>query len=262
MANSGDSSINYFPRPLYNHNDPSLWWDLMEIWFVRSNIVDEQEKFHTILLLLPPGVAEMFRDFTNNPPAEKPYTALKEAFFQRTGPTERQRFNLLFRQTPLGDQTPSQLLRRLQLAEHSGLDSKFLREAFLEKLPPNVQAILAVGTENNTLPQLAALADKIMETMATQLPSPSMAAVSQPPAHQPYTSSENALLTSLIEEVRALRLECANLRSQVHNRSRSSNRQGRSRSRQQICHYHKRFGKEARKCREPCLFSENIQAKK
>ena len=58
----------------------------------------------------------------------------------------------------------------------STTDSTFLRELFLQRLPANVRMVLASTAEPASLEQLATLADKIMEAVA----SPSISSVETP----------------------------------------------------------------------------------
>ena len=70
-----------------------------------------------------------------------------------------------------------QLLRRMQLLLGNKLGAgtdanSFLRELFLQRLPPNVKMVLASADPAMTLENLADMADKIMEVSA-----PTVAAV-------------------------------------------------------------------------------------
>ena len=63
---------------------------------------------------------------------------------------------------PLGDQKPSQLLRRIeQLADKTGNDDPILLEIFLTRLPVAVQLVLKSYPDKST-EQLASLADSLI----------------------------------------------------------------------------------------------------
>ena len=66
------------------------------------------------------------------------------------------------------------------LGDRPGFDASFLCELFLQRLPPNVRMVLASSPEGTTLDQLAEMANKVMEVA-----SPSIAALSKPPASGP-----------------------------------------------------------------------------
>ena len=89
--------------------------------------------------------------------------------------SQQLRLQQLLQGEQLGDRKPSQLLRRMvqllgdQASEHT---SVFLKELFLQRLPPNVTMILASTPGNNTVQDLATLANKIMEVTGNVSPSP------------------------------------------------------------------------------------------
>lgn len=64
------------------------------------------------------------------------------------------------------------------LGDHPGImDGSFLKELFLQCLPPNVRMVLASAPDGTSLEKLADLADKIMEVAI-----PPVATVTTPPA--------------------------------------------------------------------------------
>ncbi|KAL4718012.1 hypothetical protein ACJJTC_012837 [Scirpophaga incertulas] len=65
----------------------------------------------------------------------------------------------------LGDQKPSQLLRRMRDLARGKIPDHTLRILWQNHLPPSVRAVLAV-TEAADMDNLATVADKIMETMS------------------------------------------------------------------------------------------------
>ena len=100
----------------------------------------------------------------------------------------------------LGDLKPTQLLRRLQQLAGGLADGRFIREIFLQRLPPNVRMVLASSSEDTAIDDLAQLADRVMEVAIP-------ASVNN--LSQPTPSAEmdqlRAELASLTESVNSLR---------------------------------------------------------
>ena len=85
---------------------------------------------------------------------------------KRTTASEQRKLQLLFTSEELGYKKPTQLLRRMQqlLGDHPAVaDESFLRELFLQRLPPNVTMVLASIPESTSLDKLAEQADLIIE---------------------------------------------------------------------------------------------------
>uniref|UniRef100_A0A1X7SG25 Uncharacterized protein n=1 Tax=Amphimedon queenslandica TaxID=400682 RepID=A0A1X7SG25_AMPQE len=137
-----------------------------------------------------------------------------------------------------------------QGSEHT---ATLLKELFLQRLPSNVRMILASTPGDNTVQDLAALADKIVEVTGPSRP---------PPIHNVSTSDSD---TQLAVELAKLREEVAYLKKIVRSNSRSPSSRGHRshsprsdrdspapRQASDLCWYHQRFGDQARQCREPC----------
>lgn len=148
---------------------------------------------------------------------------------------------------------------------------------WLDHLPPHIRSVLT-ATEafqvKTSLNDLALLADKMLEATPA---SPHIAAITSPAAAQqsspPYPTSApqpSPDTQYLISEIRRLSLEVAELRSRprekYHSRRHQSRHRYQSRSRNTsqdrsrrtsplpYCHYHRRYGMDARKCTQPCSF--------
>jgi len=80
------------------------------------------------------------------------------------------------------------------LGDCPGIDTFFLHQLFLQRLPPNVRMVLASSPDGTTLDQLADMADKVMEVA-----SPSVASLSKPPAYEASPSP------AVADELRQLR---------------------------------------------------------
>ena len=151
--------------PPFWPTDPQIWFAQVEAQFSTRGITSQRTKFDHIVASLSPEYAQEIRDLILSPPSTTPYDKLKEQLIARTATSEQRRLQQLFHSEDLGDRKPTQLLRHMQqlLGDRpSDTDTTFLRELFLQRLPANVRMVLA-STDTKELPDLAQLADKIME---------------------------------------------------------------------------------------------------
>nr|XP_054750181.1 uncharacterized protein LOC129255885 [Lytechinus pictus] len=140
---------------------PPFW---VEAQFHTKGITAEITKFNYVVASLQQEVAMEVRDIITAIPADNPYQKLKAALVKRTTVSEQTRLNRLLSGEELGDKSPSQLLRRMQqLMGTSTMEDSIFRQLFLQRLPTNVQVILAASSDGVSLVDLAALADKIVE---------------------------------------------------------------------------------------------------
>ncbi|XP_064468689.1 uncharacterized protein LOC135382952 [Ornithodoros turicata] len=166
-AGATASSIHHYAirlPPFWSHN-PTVWFLLVECQFALSGITSQLAKFRHVVSVLPQEVAAQLIDVLTAPPAANPYDALKAALLERTTASERKRFQELLSAEDLGDRRPTELLRHMQnlLGERAvTFDASFLKQLFLQRLPPTVQMILT-SASTLSLPELALLADKVME---------------------------------------------------------------------------------------------------
>ena len=126
------------------------------------------------------------------------------------------------------------------------IDSMFLWELFLQRLPNNVRMVLASTDDTASLNNLAELADKIVE-VAT----PAVCAV-QTPRLLSEVEQLWSEVTRLQGLVKSLSTQCKSRRSSTPTRQ-SSNTDG-------LCWYHQKYGEAAHKCRPPCAQVPNNQA--
>ncbi len=176
-----------------------------------------------------------------------------------TALSEQRRLQQLFTEEELGDRKPTQLLRRMQqlLGDRPGLDTSFLRELFLQRLPQSIRIVLASTPDGTALDKLAEMADKIME-VAT----PSISAMNTP------SWCGTTPLPSSATDMEQLRSDMQRLEKLVRqlSRTRSSSQSSRHSSRHSptpttetdatdssdsLCWYHRKFGDRARSCHQP-----------
>ncbi|XP_064476200.1 uncharacterized protein LOC135390135 [Ornithodoros turicata] len=260
--------------PPFFRSRPEIWFQQAESQFALGHITSQIIKFHHVLSVLPEDVLLQIADTLSTPAALEPYDALKAAVIGRSQPSDRQRLQEIISSEALGDRKPSDLLRHMQaVLGNASFDEKLLRELFLSKLPPTVQLALSVADSTN-LAALASRADKAMELYADSSFSTNLASVSsnvssnamhcQPSLAQ---SQDNSDLSPLRDEIRRLAdlLDRSLSRDQPSSR-RPDQRRARSRSptpppsrRRQLCWFHKRFGRRARRCESPCNWQGNAE---
>ena len=238
--------------PPFWASDPEVWFAQVEAHFTTRRITAQKTRFDYVVASLSPEIATEIRDLILKPPESNPYNVLKEQLIKRTASSKQRRFQQLFNLEDLGDRKPTQLLRRMQqlVGDRAEVtDGAFLRELFLQRLPPNVRMVLASTSTTVSLEELAELADKIVEVAI-----PTVSATTTP---QPYSQ--------LLSELEQLRTEVKRLQQSVQTRSRQPRGGFTSRSRQSspapsqasdapVCWYHQTFGEAARKCNPPCSF--------
>ncbi|XP_064475718.1 uncharacterized protein LOC135389614 [Ornithodoros turicata] len=258
--------------PFWDRN-PATWFIQAEAQLHLAGIAAQSTKFYHVISALSPSAAEEVYDVIASPPLDIPYDKLKAALLKRTTCSDRARLQQLLSAEELGDRRPTQLLRSMRQLLGDGASStsdSFIRELFLQRLPRNVQMVLA-ATSNLSTDELATLADAVMEVA-----SPTVINVDVPPLIPPAPMSAQAhshdrspclsAIENLTQQVNSL----THLVSELATRSRSpSPRRYRRQSRSSrgrrfsspkasgMCWYHQRLGAEARHCFQPCSWTGN-----
>ena len=101
-------------------------------------------------------------DVITDPPPTGRYDRLKAELIRRLSLSEEQRVRQLLMHEEMGDQRPTQFLRHLRTLAGPSVPSDFLRTLWTNRLPPNIQAIIATQAQV-ALDDVAQLADKIAE---------------------------------------------------------------------------------------------------
>ena len=247
--------------------DPEVWFAQDEAQFTCRGITAQTTRFDYVISSLNPEFAMEVRDLLLKPPHDHPYDVLKAQLIKRTAASEQRKLQQLISGEELGDRKPTQLLRRMQqlLGDKLGSadNSHFLRELFLQRLPANVRMVLASTDATMDVNKLAELADKVLE-VAT--PNISAVSSSHPESPPPMDSLE---ISQLRKEVAHLTQLVESLTAQARRRSPSQHRPRRnaspapaltSSSQDSLCWYHRTFGDDAHKCKEPCTRGLNTQA--
>lgn len=256
--------VTVHKMPPFWRAKPKMWFLQIEAIFDRAKITRDKTKFQEVLCQLEPDVLGLIEDLFEEEEHLQTYAEIKRRIIEQFSDSETKRLQTLLQDLSLEDKKPSALLREMRTLAGSNLPDEFLRNLWMQHLPKQTQAILAVHTGG--LAELALLADKIAEVA----PSTTIAAVSATSSEN--TSGELNLLKKKIDDLTRLVNNLATRNPRERGRSPSAGREGgRSSSvgretislqlrTNPLCFYHRKFGDKATKCRHPCEKSENFHA--
>lgn len=245
---------------------PDFWTDLPRVWFIQFEAVigpqhqPDVVKYNMVITKLGKNVIHQVSDILINPPDTDRYNAIKNRLLNIYEESETRKVQKLISEMELGDQRPSQLLRRMKDLARDKIPNATLKILWQGHLPSAARGILSV-TESTDLDTLATIADQIMETTGF-----SQLAEVTPPSADTTTyqacSSDTSLLLAEIAKIntRIQHLECSRSRPQFkdysHNRNYSRNRSSdrRYKSNDNLCFYHAKFKNKANKCVKPCAW--------
>ncbi|XP_018367051.1 PREDICTED: uncharacterized protein LOC108763704 [Trachymyrmex cornetzi] len=201
--------------PLFWRDNPQLWFAQVEAAFSIGRISGDESKFRRVVLNLDQSTLPLVADIVTSPPDKEKYDAIKGRLVSVLGETTATRIRRLLATHELGDDKPSIFLQRLRNLAEGQVSDQILKSIFMERLPENIRAILAIS-EVTDLSKLAAQADKVME-VAKPFPG-SIQAVS------PETDDNTSLVNKVSADIAELTKQIAKLTKQVRSRSRSKSR--------------------------------------
>jgi hypothetical protein len=217
---------------------PDFWPHATEIWFARAElrfevggVVSERQRFTFTVDALPYEALCLVADLVESPPADQPYTVLKDRLLivHQLMPVEKA--VKLMAAPDLGDRCPSQLLADLlQLCPPGEQSMVFFRGLFLKRLPNELKVHLA-GTETTDLKELAQRADQLW--VSHRRPA-DVAALGEPAVEDAAAAIAAAGKPATAAVAKKKKLVA-------------------------YCFLHHKYGKAARKCEDPanCMWSEN-----
>ena len=189
--------------------------------FTTKGVTVQRTRFDYMVSSLSLEFATEVQDLLLKPPMDDPYDILEADLVKHTAASEQRKLKQLICCEELGDRKPMQLLRHMQqlLGDKLGTSTdsnSFLRELFLQCLPPNVRMVLASADTTMDLKKLADMADKVIEVSTT-----TVASISIPESKQQISNSEikqvREDITRLTELLTSLKVPpCQRSRSTSH----------------------------------------------
>lgn len=248
------------PMPAVTNTNIEAWFASMEYWFAASGIFDDKQRHDTVLASIDPNVLAQLMDALRGTPQLGKYEFAKSKLIAHFADSEQRKLNRLLREMPLGDKRPSELYHEMKRVAGNVLGDAALKGLWAQRLPEAARPTIA-ATENSTPAEFTRIADSIVDALAPRA------------VHQTTAAplSEIAELKAVIAE---LRNQIGNMPRRSRSRSRGNNGSNSAQrshtpantnNNQQaaqnnsdsngdpdLCWYHRKYGANARNCREPC----------
>lgn len=226
--------------PAFYTDDPETWFLQADAVFKADRITSQATRFYRAFGQLPRHVVTQVADLATTT-GDTQYDALKERLIAIYGTTKSQKIQETLDNTQLGDQRPSQLLRKMKFQMGSSASEDILRVLWTRALPTQVQAIIAAW-DGEGLDKVAEIADRVID-------------IPERPVIAPITKEPQILIQDLQRQVKVLTDKLDLLQSPRGNVSQTSSREDQRHCvnyNDDLCYYHKQWGSLARNCRQPC----------
>lgn len=226
--------------------EPEMWFAQAEAQFILANVTRDDTKFYHIVAKLEQSVICHITDLVTNPPQQDKYKKIKERLISRFALSPEMRLERLLGSSDLGDMRPTHLLAKMQeLAAGLNVNDDLLKMLFLQRMPQHIRPVLTIS--DGTLPKLAEMADKLIEL-------PRVAAVSSVP--NPVSSTMSDQMEQLKEQMEVLSTEIRRMKQNPvdRRRTRSVSRTRSNSATNELCWYHRKYGQQAERCKQPCQF--------
>ncbi|XP_070158016.1 uncharacterized protein [Polyergus mexicanus] len=214
--------------PNFWYKQPKLWFVQLESEFLVFRIRSDDVKYSSVIRHLDEQALLAIAELIENPPEKDKYLHVKNISINRFTDSEEKRLRQLLAGVELNDKKPSDLLREIKQLAGGAISENVLYSIWLQRLPSQVQAILAV-VEDCPLIKLAELADKILDR-ETSL---QVATIASP------VEGNTSNFTNLERRIAALEIKRIRSRSKFKykekRRSRSSSRNKFDKDNQKIC---------------------------
>ena len=263
MPTSDISSIS-LKLPSFMPNNPKAWFCSVEAQFALKKITSQASKYFYVVSSLDSSILDEIDDVLSSPPSQNQYDFLRTILIERFSLNIKERLHLLRDINLVGDEKPSQFLRRMQrLSDEPIADSAFLQHLFLSRLPLDVQKIIETLPSSSSISEKASLADNLVAFRADK----SVNLVDIPP---PPSLSEDLLISAIRKAFptpEPFRPSFNPWPGQQYRPRQHIPRPQRHAYPNQyphpqhfsnsFCYFHSRYGPHARSCRQPCNFQKN-----
>ena len=149
--------------PIFFKNDPALWFVQVEVSLHSAQISVQSTKADVVIAALDYEVVTAIKDLiTIVPRPADIFVQIKNRIISTFAVSPESNLRKLLKGQVVTEGKPSLILNRLQNLNDGKCDEAIMRSIFMDQLPVNIRAMLAVsGIED--VNKLAAMADKMAE---------------------------------------------------------------------------------------------------
>lgn len=229
--------------PSFYIDDPETWFLQADAIFKAERIISQNTRFYKVFGQLPRQIITQIADLAETP-GDAPYDALKKRLIEIFGATRSERIQETLDHTQLGDQRPSQLLRKMRFQLGSSVTEEILQVLWTRTLPLRVQTIIA-AFDKEDLERKAEIADQIIN-------------LSEQSTISPISNEPQNIIQDLQEQVRRLtkKLDMLQSSKEYNHQMPTENKRRSFNNNDNFCYYHKRWGRQARNCQQPCQWRQ------
>lgn len=249
--------------PRFYQNNPTIWFNIIEALFRSKRIRSEKTRADVVIAELDADIALSIADLlTLDPVPDDIYTRVKTRLISTYSASSEAQLRQLLKGEVLSSGKPSHILSRIRNLSGGRCSEDILRTIFLDQLPAQHRAILASVTFES-LDKLALTADRINDATSSVSDYPTSVASIQTSNNK--LESKLDQITAEISEIKTRINKSENSDYHRYQRSRSKSRSNKPHSHprdksfnknRNLCWYHKKFSKLAKKCIEPCDWVE------
>lgn len=227
---------------------PNFWY--ADAVFSNQKIRTDTPRVNHVLAALDEEAVKAVSDLIS---PRTSYASLKDRLISTFSVSQSTRFRTIVEPGGMGDRRPSQMLCDMRAVLPNTLGDTALKEFWLQKLPPNIRAI--VSGLDGALSDVADRADRVMEASSSR----DVFGVQSSNTDKRLRAMEAAILSLTIQISNLLTAQQSrNNFGHRRNRSRSKSYTRNSQSNPKWCSYHTQYRVDARHCKQPCSFkSEN-----
>jgi hypothetical protein len=258
-AGAPPPAIGQIKLPPFWPEDPASWFRLAEGQFALRNVADPVTRYYHVLAALSVDSVRLVRHVLHDDTGPESYDRLRASLLASHSLSNYQKMERMMRLPPLGDRKPSVMLAEmLEYCQEGESTTAVFAFLFLQRLPREIRVLLSEDDPAN----MRAIAEKADRLIAMHVPQShdSCAAVAADDVHEdPEVVAALQGARSRKDKTSKRPLQQPTQQKELGRQitlPRKSQEQGRP-LRTSMCHYHAKFGEQAKHCQEGCAWPEN-----